>query len=217
MAENEIEIAWYGQAMFLISGEGIKIVVDPTSPDTGYIYDPVAADLLLVTHSHFDHNHTSGVTGAKKTIRTSGTHVYNGITVTGLDTFHDASGGKQRGPNIIYAWEQAGFSIAHLGDLGERSISKYAEKLSGLDLLMIPVGGVFTIDGKEAANLVAELSPKIAIPMHYNTPDCTIGLERIDVFLNNFKGEVKNISERPISVKRESLPTKTEAWVLPYK
>ncbi|MDD5749132.1 MAG: MBL fold metallo-hydrolase [Actinomycetota bacterium] len=212
-----MEITWFGQSMFSLEGGGITVVVDPVSPETGYDAGVVEADVVLLTHEHFDHSYTKAVSGSRKIIKNPGKQEFEGTSFTGIKTFHDPSGGKLRGPNIVYTWKQAGLSIAHLGDLGEMVVEKLKESIKGVDIMMIPVGGVFTIDGKQASTLLRELSPRVAIPMHYKTPACNIGLEKIDGFLNSFSGTSREIKERSVSVSRENLPESTEVWVLSYR
>lgn len=215
--DDAIDITWYGQAMFTVSGGGVAVAIDPVPPDVGYPYDPVDADILLITHGHFDHNYVDGVKGSPRLISGSGAFAIDGLEVTGYESFHDESRGAARGPVVIYAWEQAGFKLAHFGDLGDRPAADVMKSLEGLDVAMIPVGGIFTIDGEQAARLVRDLSPAIVLPMHFGTPDCTIDLEPVESFTRRFDGTVRQIAERPVSITRESLPSSTEVWVLPYR
>ncbi len=213
---GRLEIAWFGQSMFLISGGGVRVVCDPASPQTGYSYKPVEADLVLISHEHFDHNYLSGIVGNPETISTSGNHSFRDIKITGLTSFHDANGGRERGTNTLYVWNQAGFRIAHLGDLGEYPSGEIVEKLSGLDIVMMPVGGVFTIDGGQAARLAGEIKPKILIPMHYWTPSCKIPLEKLEEFTGKAPFPVRNIEDRPLGITAELMPESSEIWILPY-
>jgi len=218
MAEDDsLEIAWYGQAMFTTSGAGVTIACDPVPPEVGYSYDPVDADVVLISHGHFDHGHLAGINGSPKVIKKAGTSRLDGIEVTGIATFHDAKGGAERGPNIIFTWEQAGFSLAHFGDLGLEPGPEILAGLAGLDVAMIPVGGVFTIDGRQAAKLVSDLSPAIAIPMHYKTAACSIPIHEIGEFTGSFSGPVREVTDRPFVITREAIPGAPEVWVLPYQ
>jgi L-ascorbate metabolism protein UlaG (beta-lactamase superfamily) len=218
MAQNEtLEIAWYGQSMFTVSGDGVTVVIDPVPPEVGYRYDPVGADVILITHPHFDHSYTDGVAGSPRVFDTSGTFEFDGLEITGFESFHDSRKGKERGPVVIYKWQQAGLKLAHFGDLGDQPAADVMENLGGLDVAMIPTGGVFTIDGEGAARLVSDLAPAVMIPMHYLTPDLTIGLQSLDEFTLRFKGTVREMGDRPLAISRGSLPSQTEAWVLPYK
>jgi L-ascorbate metabolism protein UlaG (beta-lactamase superfamily) len=218
MAENQaLEIAWYGQSMFTVSGAGTTVACDPVPPEVGYSYDPVEADAVLISHDHFDHGYLSGIKGSPKVIRTSGNSRLDGIEVKGIAAFHDAKGGRERGPDIIFTWEQAGFKIAHFGDFGGEPGLEILSGLSGLDIAMIPVGGVFTIDGEQAARFVEELAPAVAIPMHYKTPGCVIPIQDVSGFTRSFSGPISEIAARPLVITRDTLPSATEVWVLPYQ
>jgi L-ascorbate metabolism protein UlaG (beta-lactamase superfamily) len=212
-----LEVTWYGQSMFSIKSRDLTVVVDPTAPETGYRYDPVPADVVLVTHQHFDHGYTAGVTGDPEIISESGTFDVGSVKVQGFDSFHDGVRGSERGPNVIYTWEQAGLRLGHFGDLGETPAPDIVKGLLDLDIAMIPVGGVFTIDGEQAVRLIGDIGPHIVFPMHYGTAEGAIPLDPVDGFTAQFKGTVREISERPLEVSRDSIPAGTEVWVLPYK
>lgn len=214
---DTLEITWYGHSMFAVSGGGLAVVVDPVPPEVGYRYEPVSADIVLVTHGHFDHSYLAGVTGDPGVIDDSGPHKIGGVDVTGIASFHDPRRGEERGGNVIYTWEQAGFRLAHFGDLGDVPGAGDLDSLHGLHLAMIPVGGVYTIDGGQAALLAADISPGVVIPMHFATPDCVIPLDPIDSFSSSFDGPVREIIERPLSITIGEIPPATEAWILPYR
>src|SRR5450756_1902913 len=111
MTENRaLEIAWYGHAMFTISGGGITVACDPVPPEVGYTYDPAEADAVLISHEHFDHCYLAGIKGSPTVIRKAGSSRLDGIEVTGIATFHDAKGGAERGPNIIFTWEPVSYT-----------------------------------------------------------------------------------------------------------
>ncbi len=215
--DGSLRITWFGQAMFRVSGGGATVVLDPTPPETGYRYDPVSADVVLRSHDHYDHDYLRGVRGEPQVIRDSGAFEVRGLEVRGTDSFHDAKQGAERGRNVVFTWSQAGYRLGHLGDLGHMPDDDLAEALSRLDILMLPVGGVFTIDAAQAVDLVERLAPRVALPMHYGTPDCNIPVEPVDGFARLFKGAVREIAERPLVVTTGSLPAGPEVWVLPYK
>jgi L-ascorbate metabolism protein UlaG (beta-lactamase superfamily) len=212
-----LEITWYGQAMFSIAGAGTTVVVDPTPPETGYSYDPVDADIVLVTHTHFDHNFTAGVAGSPKVINASGKFDLGGIEVRGIDSFHDSAGGAERGNNVIYTWEQAGMRLAHFGDLGHMLKPEAVKRLLKLDVAMIPVGGVFTIDAEQATRLIRDLEPSIVLPMHYGTADGKVPVEPVDEFARRFSGGVRTVETRSAVVTPDEVPVSTQVWILPYK
>jgi L-ascorbate metabolism protein UlaG (beta-lactamase superfamily) len=217
MAEESLQVTWYGQSMFRISGGGVDLVVDPVGPQSGYTFEPMPADVVLVTHDHGDHNYVEGIRGSPEVLRATGTFTLDGLHISGFPSFHDPEEGARRGPNVIYAWEQAGLRLAHLGDVGCEPDRVVVDNLKGLDLLMIPVGGVYTIDAVEAARMVRTLSPAVAFPMHYLTDDVLFPLEPLDGFTGAFPGKVRRIEERPAPVTRDMLPSSTEVWVLKYE
>lgn len=214
--EQAVEVTWYGQSMFRISGGGTTLVCDPVGPSAGYRFEPLGADIVLVSHDHADHNYVEGITGSPEVLQTTGSHSLGGLEITGIPGFHDRKHGTERGPNIMFTWEQAGIKMAHLGDIGEVPGPEVLTGFEGLDILMIPVGGVYTIDGDEAAGLVQALSPSIVFPMHYLTPDVVFPLEPLDSFTANFPGAIREIIARPVEVSDGPFPSRTEIWVLPY-
>ena len=217
MAADGLEITWFGHAMFTVAGGGVTVACDPVPPEVGYLFGKVAADLVLITHEHFDHNYLDGIQGSPRVQRSSGELTFGGVEVEGIDTFHDARGGKERGANVIYSWRQAGFRLAHLGDLGEWPGAGVLERLYDLDIMMVPVGGVFTIDAEQAVKLVAELAPSIVLPMHYGTPVSSVPVDPLDPFIAAFPGTVRDVPERPLALGRDLVPAETEVWVVPYQ
>jgi L-ascorbate metabolism protein UlaG (beta-lactamase superfamily) len=218
MAEDgTLEIAWYGQAMFTVSGADVTVVIDPVPPHVGYHYDQVEADVLLMTHEHHDHTYTDGVKGNPKVITAAGNFEAAGLKIKGTGSFHDDVEGRDRGLNVIFSWEQAGFKVAHFGDLGHRLSPELMSQFQGLDVAMVPVGGVFTIDGEQAAQMAVELKPRIFIPMHYLTPEIQIPLRPLKEFTRKVSGNVRVVSERPVTISRESRPVATEVWILSYQ
>ncbi len=212
-----LELTWYGHAMFAAAGSGRTIVIDPVPPQVGYTYVPVPADVVVMTHGHFDHTFMDGVSGNPRTISTAGTFDVDGLAVRGYEGFHDAKGGQERGPVVIFSWEQAGLKLAHFGDLGDRPTEETMRNLKGLDIAMMPVGSVYTVDAAGALDLVSELAPSIVIPMHYGTPDCVIPLDPVEEFTGKFGGATRLIERRPLTVSRADIPDATEVWVLPYR
>lgn len=193
-------IKWHGHACVEIRrGDGYTIVVDPHDGRSLGIKTPEArADLILVTHDHFDHNAVDVVAkpGSKTIIMGYGTREVDGVTVTGLRTFHDPRGGTLRGVNMAYVIAVEGARIAHLGDIGAPPPAEAVEQLRGVDLLILPVGGVYTIGPTEAWGLVEDLKPRNVMPIHYRIPGLRLGISPVDNFLSLVRGyEVRRLGE----------------------
>ena len=164
-------IEWNGHSEFLLeSASGYRILTDPFDPNTGYPMRRPGADAVVVSHSHGDHSYLDKVDGHPIVLDAPGrTELGDGITVESILGDHDDCQGKKRGKTLITRIRMDGLSIAHLGDLGCPLSPEQLDFLSGTDILMVPVGGFFTIDGETAADLVRAVSPKVTIPMHYKT------------------------------------------------
>jgi len=214
-----MKVKWNGHASFTITTDsGVRIVTDPYEPGGfgGAIkYEPIPdpADIVVVTHEHADHNYVKGVKGSPVVIK--GGQEAKGIKFKAVPAFHDSSRGRERGTNNIFVFEVDGIRAAFLGDLGQTLDSDQAKQLSGLDLLFIPVGGFFTIDAKQAAKLVGELKPRVAIPMHFKTAKVDFPIKPADDFIAHFT-KVKKFETSEIEIKKQALPQTTEVWVLKY-
>ena len=178
-------ITWYGQSCFKIQSSELVIVIDPFSKDIGLTPPRFRADIALVTHQHSDHNNLDSITGNPFTIASPGEYEAKGAYIHGIQTFHDAKKGQERGLNTIYVIEVEGIRILHLGDFGEADVSNAAflEQIGEIDILLIPVGGTYTIDGEQAAKLSKEIEPSYCIPMHYNVPGLKVSLADNTQFL----------------------------------
>ena len=186
-----MQIIWRGQSCFeILSSQGknnhVNIVVDPFDEGTGLRVPKLEADILLVTHEHHDHNNVKAVGGSPFLIQGPGEYEIKGVYIQGIDSFHDASLGKEKGQNTIYTIEVEDIRLCHLGDLGQKELTpEQVEKIGEIDILMIPVGGVYTISAKEAVKIMSQIEPNIVIPMHYQIPKLKIKLEGLDGFLKS--------------------------------
>ncbi|MBN2239406.1 MAG: MBL fold metallo-hydrolase [Dehalococcoidales bacterium] len=170
-----MKIQWLGHASFLITSEnGTKIITDPYEPILGMNYGEIkeSADVVTVSHEHGDHNNVATVQGSPQIITSSAPVEAAGITFTGIDTFHDASGGSERGTNIIFCFEVDGVKVCHFGDLGHMLTDAQAKAVGKPDVIMIPVGGNFTIDAATADAVIDAVKPAVVIPMHYSNDRC---------------------------------------------
>jgi len=210
-----MEITWLGQACFKLEGKDSTLVIDPFDPTTGLkLPKSLSANLLLITHEHHDHNYRQGVSGNPYEINSPGEYEVAGATVTGITAFHDKKNGEERGKITIYLMEFEGIKICHLGDLGQDLSDDEIDKLGTVDILMIPVGSTYTIDGEEAAKIVGEIEPKIVIPMHYKIPgvNTPLELEPVDKFQKKFEGKVEQ--EDKLKIKAANLPQELKVVVL---
>ncbi len=184
-----MQITWKGQACFQIvssraKNNHVNIVIDPFDESTGLRLPKLEADILLVTHQHHDHNNVKAVLGNPLVIEGPGEYEKKEVFIQGISSFHDASLGKERGVNTIYTIEAEDLRLCHLGDLGQKELTpEQLEKIGDVDILMIPVGGVYTMSIKEVAKVMSQIEPNITIPMHYQIPKLKIKLEGLDKFL----------------------------------
>ena len=174
------------------------------------------ADILLVTHQHSDHNNVKAVSKNPFLIEGPGEYEIKEVFIQGIPAFHDNVSGKERGTNTIYIIEAEGLRICHLGDFGQKELTlEQLEKIGGVDILMLPVGGIYTISAKEAPKIMAQIEPKITIPMHYKIPKLKIKLEEVDNFLKAMG--IKKIEPLPkLSIKKKEL-SEEEARIIVLK
>jgi L-ascorbate metabolism protein UlaG (beta-lactamase superfamily) len=211
----ELKIQWFGQSCFLItSTDGKRILTDPFSSGIGYAVPSLEADVVTVSHSHSDHNNVSMAKGSPQIIKTLGQTTSDGITFNGIDSDHDDSGGSKRGKNIIFVWDIDGMRFVHLGDLGTLLTDSQLKSMGKVDILFIPVGGYYTIDGNQATKVVDQLSPKLVFPMHYKTDVTNLPISNADEFLKG-KDNVEKVNGNITAIKE--LPEKTKIIVLNYK
>lgn len=175
-----MRVTYLGHACFLIEGKEKSVVTDPFK-DIGYDVERVTADYCTISHSHFDHSNADGV-DVKEIITDSHPDFL------AIDTYHDERLGSLRGKNIAFKFKIDGVSFCHLGDLGEFFTQDLIDEIGDVDVLFIPVGGKYTIDGKEAVKYANAISAKITVPMHYSTPRSQIDVSDASAFLKRMAG-----------------------------
>lgn len=199
-------ITWYGHSCFRIEAKEGSILTDPFSKEIGLKPPKIKDDLVLVSHDHSDHNNTEDAGPESFIIKNPGEYEKNGISVLGIPSFHDKSEGKERGLNTIYLIKAEDMTICHLGDLGQEKLDeKQVEEIGDVDILMIPVGGNYTINYKEAVEVISQVEPKIVIPMHYKVKDLTLDIESADKFLKEL-GLTPEKADK-FKVAKKTLPT----------
>ncbi len=213
-------ITWQGHSFFKIQDKtgtnGITLAMDPFSASIGLKPANFEADVVTVSHDHEDHNNISALRGDPYIIDTPGEYDVKGVLVEGIESFHDEKEGKERGRNIIYRIQINGITIVHLGDLGTVLDSKQLEKLESTDILIIPVGGRYTIDAVKAVEVISQLEPRIIIPMHYKMPGLNIELDELDKFIKEIG--IEAIREEKLKISKKDLPSDdAELVILEYK
>ncbi len=214
-----MEITYLGHSSFKIKGKTATVVTDPYDVKCGKFPKDATADIVTVSHHHFDHDQVKLVGGNPFVIEGPGEYEVKGVSVIGVASWHDDSGGSQRGPNTIYVLEMDGLRVCHLGDLGHQLDEKQLGEMGSLDVVMIPVGGVYTIDAKTAAEVAKQVDPWLIIPMHYQQPGleaATFGkLASVDVFLQEMGKSVEAVPK--LTISRDKLPQETQVVVLERK
>ena len=213
------KITWGGQSCFQISVTASKdnssdIVIDPFDEKIGLKMPNFGANIVLVSHGHSDHNNVKGVKGSPFVIETPGEFEKNGVFVQGIDSFHDDAEGKERGRNTIFVIEVEDMRFCHLGDFGQKQLTdEQLDKIGHVDILMIPVGGTYTISASEALKVIGQIEPKIVIPMHYSLPKLKVNLDGIEVFLKAM-GKKEIESQDKLTVKASLLPKEGEMQIV---
>lgn len=206
-----MNITWYGQSCFQIfSSQGknnvVSILIDPFEESIGLkLPRKLEADIVLITHEHPDHNNVKRVSGSPLVITGPGEYEIKAVYIQGINAYHDNSAGKERGKTTIYVIETEEMKICHLGDLGQKELPpEQLEKIGDVDILMLPIGGTFTINAEEAIKIMTQIEPKITIPMHYKLPGLKIKLDGVDKFLKALG--IKSLEPLPkLSIKKKDI------------
>ncbi|MDY6911147.1 MAG: MBL fold metallo-hydrolase [Chloroflexota bacterium] len=211
-----MDITWLGHSCFRIKGKGATIITDPCDETSGYRLGKITADIVTVSHKHPRHSFIDSVGGNPKVITNPGEYEIAGIFIYGSRTFRDDEKGAKRGKNTTYLIEIDDMKVCHLGDLGHILTAKQLDEVNDADVLLVPVGGVSTLDATAAMEMVNLIDPKIVIPMHYKTDASAAELEPVDKFLKEMG--VKEVSPMPkLTINKSSLPLDTQVIVLDYK
>lgn len=214
-----MEIVFLGHASFRIKGKNVTLVTDPYDASIGLKFPKTAADIVTISHGHQDHSSLDRIDGSPFVIDAPGEYEVKGVFIIGVGSFHDSSSGSQRGKNTIYVLEVDGLRVCHLGDLGHKLSDFQIEEIGGVDILLVPTGGVYTIGPKQAAEVVSQLQPLVVIPMHYKTGQhdqkTFAKLSGVDEFLKQMGEEPKKLPKLVLS--RDRLPEEIEVVLLESK
>ncbi len=214
---GEITLKWFGHACFLItSSRGVRILTDPFDATVGYPVPQVEADVVTSSHDHFDHNNVSAARQNPTALKGKGKYEKNGVRIYPVASFHDTEHGAKRGPNTIFVMEVDGMRLVHMGDIGHDLSRQQLDEIGRVDVLLVPVGGTYTIDAAGARRLVEATSPRVVIPMHYKTPAVGMPIAGVDGFIVGLENVVRHDSNE-IRLRSGSLPERTMVYVLNYR
>jgi len=209
-----MKVKWLGHATYLITSDtGTRIITDPyvTMDNLNYGEIEESADIVTVSHDHLDHSNVAVVRGNPKVVR--GTAEVKGIKVRGIPTYHDGVLGKQKGSNTVLCFVVDGVEVCHLGDLGHLLSDKQVAEVGEIDILLVPVGGLVTIDAMTASQVCDQLKPRVIIPMHFRNDKCTFPMSGVDEFLQG-KKDVSRLDTSEVEFKSGELPANTQIIVL---
>lgn len=201
-----MNISWYGHSCFRLETKDVSILIDPFSKEIGLRPPKIKDDLVLVTHGHYDHNNLEGLNPEAFVIDTPGEYEKKGVAVRGILSYHDKVGGKERGLNTMYVIKAEELTICHLGDLGQEKLDEaQVEEIGDVDILMIPVGGTYTINYKEAIGVIGQIEPKIIIPMHYRLKNLKVEIDGPEKFIKELGLTPENVDK--FKIAKKLLPT----------
>jgi L-ascorbate metabolism protein UlaG (beta-lactamase superfamily) len=216
-----MKIKWYGHAAFKITTDGgVRVIIDPYQSGAfggALSYGKITeeTDIVLTSHDHDDHNYTKDIKGTFKHFNKEGVYKEKGLTIEAFPCYHDQSEGKERGNNLLFMIEADGLRLAHMGDLGHTLAQETVKKMGRVDIVLLPVGGFYTIGSDEAGMVMNDIKPKFTIPMHYKTPKCEFPIAGIEAFTAGKKG-IKMVNAYEIEVNKDSLPKEPEIIVMHY-
>ncbi len=210
-----MDIYYYGQACFKLKGKTATVFVDPYKEEFTGLKLPkdLSASVAISTHNHDDHNNLEAITDTVLKVSGPGEYEVGGVSITGVATYHDKEKGSQRGKNTVYNISIDGLNIVHLGDLGDKLTEEQIDEIGSTDILLVPVGSVYTIDAKTAADVVSSLEPRVVIPMHYATPGLKFELEPVENFLKEM-GFDNSQPQPKLSITKDKLPDELQVIVL---
>ena len=210
-----MKLKYYGHACFTLRfADGTALAIDPFDESVTYAPCDESCDAALLSHDHFDHNHTESLRGDFRVIREAGEYDVRGVHITAVPSFHDKQGGALRGRNLIFRIEGEGLTIVHLGDLGHMPDAEQLKAMSGADVLLVPIGGTYTIDTPEAEEVIRLAQPKHAVAMHFRTPDYDFNASTCEAFARDMQAVRM---PREVEITPETLSALPEAMILSYK
>lgn len=205
-----MKITWLGHSSFMIQGEKMTVITDPYD-EIGLEFPKVSANIVTVSHDHFDHCAVRKVGGSPQVVKKVGATEISGVQITGFPTYHDTAKGGQRGTNTVFRIKMDAVTLCHLGDLGHTLTQAQVSEICPVDILFVPIGGVYTIDASGAKQVVEAVKPRIVIPMHYKVAGLSLGIAPVANFT---KMMGKFTEESVLEVTPQTLPKETTVVVL---
>ncbi|NLL61411.1 MAG: MBL fold metallo-hydrolase [Candidatus Atribacteria bacterium] len=211
-----MKIKWLGHSCFLITNQrGINILTDPFDTTLGYTMTKEKINIITISHEHYDHNNTMGIKGKPTVLKGAVHRDTHKMFFKGIPSYHDGAYGKHRGINTIFVIRADEMVLCHLGDLGHLLEDVQLTEIGQVDVLFVPVGGYYTISYQQADQVIAQIKPKIVLPMHYKTDAIKWSLDPLSVFLNK-KQNIKIVENNSFEIDQSSLPEETAIYVLDY-
>jgi L-ascorbate metabolism protein UlaG (beta-lactamase superfamily) len=209
-----MKLKWLAHASFLITADdGTRIITDPYATGKGFDHAEIdeTADIVTISHEHGDHNNAAAVKGNPQVIKDSAE--VKGISIKAIPTAHDDSGGSQRGKNNVYCFQVDDIKVCHLGDLGHLLTDNQVVEIGKVHVLLIPVGGHFTIDAKTAQMVADQVRARVIIPMHFKTDKMNLPIAGVEEFLKD-KDNVNRVDGSEVEFDRADLPSSPQIMVL---
>lgn len=198
-------ITWYGQSCFRIQSGELVVITDPFSKEIGLRPPLGQADIITISHEHYDHNNREAIKGEPFIIDGPGEYSLKGADIIGISSRHETKGGKGSGPNTIFIIDMEDIRMCHLGDQGKLLTNEQLEQIQNVDVLFIPVGGIYTINTEEALEVISQLEPKAIIPMHYKVEGLKIDLDAVDKFAKEIGCKKENMNVEKVTLKKKNL------------
>ena len=200
-----MQISWFGHSCFRLEAKEGSILIDPFSKEIGLKPPKIKDDIVLVTHEHYDHNNVADANSEAFVIRNPGEYEKSGIQIQGIPSWHDNTNGSERGPNTIYVMTAEEITLCHLGDLGQEKLTdQQVEAIGDVDVLMIPVGGNYTIGPKEAVEVISQIGPKIVMAMHYKITGLTVEIDSAEKFVKELGLTPEKLDK--LKIQKKTLP-----------
>lgn len=218
-------ITWYGQSCFRIQSGDLVLVTDPFSKEIGLKPPTGQADIVTISHEHYDHNNREAIKGEPFIIDGPGEYALKGVSVMGIPSRHETAKAEEPssakateatgGPITIFVIEMEDMRVCHLSDQGKKLTDEQLEQIGDVDVLFVPVGGKYTINSDEALEVINQIEPRVIIPMHYKIDGLKIDLDMVDKFAKEIGVKKENMNVAKVTLKKKTLPEgENEAYVM---